>query len=153
MDVAERVSDGLAGEEEVKRTASEAAGAAALILATGDLEAGAAAKACQDCLVPDGASAATRASVSRYRARRVECRRQRELLHEILGNPFQPLPARDFPPEVVELARACHEGDHALYPLLADALMELGEDLAASHCRQAGHLKGCHVVDWVLGLA
>jgi hypothetical protein len=52
---------------------------------------------------------------------------------------------------VVELARACHEGDHGLYPLLADALAELGEEQAARHCREPSHLRGCHVVDWVLG--
>jgi hypothetical protein len=50
------------------------------------------------------------------------------------------------------LARAINEGDHSLYPLLADALDDLGEPDAAGHCRQGEHVKGCHIVDWVLGM-
>ena len=52
VQVGERLAGGLAGEEEVRRAAGEAAAAAALLMASGDLEAGAAAKACQDCLGP-----------------------------------------------------------------------------------------------------
>jgi hypothetical protein len=151
VEMAERQADNKGDAAEYRRAANEAAAATSLLLATADLEAAAAAKACQDCLTPDGVSAAVRAAVSAYRRRRQERRAQRVILHEILGNPFRPLPTRDFPPEVVELARACHEGDHALYPLLADALAELGEEEAARHCREPGHLRGCHVVDWVLG--
>ena len=113
--------------------------------------AGAAAKACQDCLSADALSAVIRAAVSRYRQRRRERRAQCEVLREIVGNPFRPLRPRHFEPELVELARAIHEGDAALYQLLADALDDLGEHEAASHCRTAKHLRGCHVVDWVLG--
>jgi hypothetical protein len=76
---------------------------------------------------------------------------QARLLRDVVGNPFVPLSPRRFPEAVVALARACYEGDNAVYPILADALDEAGEALAAAHCRMPGHVKGCHVVDWVLG--
>jgi len=79
-------------------------------------------------------------------------RRQADLLREVFGNPFRPLRKRKFPAEVRGLAQACYD-DPAHYPLLADALTDLGEDEAAEHCRSPGHVKGCHVVDWVLGRA
>jgi hypothetical protein len=77
-------------------------------------------------------------------------RRACELAREIFGNPFSPLPPRKFPAEVRGLAQSCYE-DAAHYPLLADALADLGEADAAEHCRRPGHVRGCHVVDWVLG--
>jgi hypothetical protein len=49
------------------------------------------------------------------------------------------------------LAQACYEGDRSLLPVLADALTDLGEEAAAEHCRQEGHARGCHVIDWVRG--
>jgi hypothetical protein len=77
-------------------------------------------------------------------------RRACELAREIFGNPFRPLPPRSFPADVRGLAQSCFD-DAAHYPLFADALADLGEADAAEHCRQAEHVKGCHVVDWVLG--
>jgi hypothetical protein len=151
VELAERLADGLAEPEEVRSASNKAGTAAGVLTSQGELEAGAAAKACQDCLSADALSAATRAAVSRYRQRRRERRAQCEVLREIVGNPFRPLPPRHFEPELVELARAIHEGDVALYPLLADALDDLGEHEAAAHCRTGTHLRGCHVVDWVLG--
>jgi hypothetical protein len=74
------------------------------------------------------------------------------LLREIFGNPFRPPSARAFSAEIRGLAQACEE-DVANYPLLADALADLGEDEAAAHCRRSSHVRGCHVVDWVLGKA
>ena len=50
----------------------------------------------------------------------------------------------------VGLAQACYD-DQSHYPLMADALADLGEEAAAAHCRQPRHVKGCHVVDWILG--
>jgi hypothetical protein len=77
-----------------------------------------------------------------------------ELLRDVFGNPFRPLLSRDFPAHVVELARECY----AAFPkvsnrflILADALADLGEEQAAEHCRQAEHVKGCHVLDWIRG--
>jgi hypothetical protein len=82
---------------------------------------------------------------------RGEERAQTDLLREIFGNPFRPLAKRDFPAEVRSLARSCYDGEPGVYLILADALADLGEETAAAHCRQSGHVKGCHIVDWVLG--
>jgi hypothetical protein len=84
------------------------------------------------------------------RAREASHRRACELAREIFGNPFRPLPPRKFPADVRGLAQSCFD-DPSHYPLLADALADLGESGAAEHCRLADHVKGCHVVDWVLG--
>jgi hypothetical protein len=72
-------------------------------------------------------------------------------VREVFGNPFRPPAPRSFPANVLGLAQSCYEGDHVLYPVLGDALEDLGEVEAAGHCRQGTHFKGCHVVDWVLG--
>jgi hypothetical protein len=92
----------------------------------------------------------TAAAAALQQASRKSSSAQAELLREIFGNPFRPPPKRKFPAEVVGLAQACYD-DHAHYPLLADALDDLGEADAAAHCRLSSHVKGCHVVDWVLG--
>jgi hypothetical protein len=76
---------------------------------------------------------------------------QADRLRCIFGNPFHPPVKRRFPAEVSSLAEACREGDSGAYPILADALADLGEEAAATHCREGGHVKGCHIVDWVLG--
>ena len=75
------------------------------------------------------------------------------LLRDVVGDPFQPLRPRRFPAHVVGLAEAVWASFPAVsdqYGILADALDELGEEAAAAHCREAVHVKGCHVVDWVL---
>src|SRR5262249_38256472 len=91
--------------------------------------------------------------VARYveLARPDERRRILSLLRDVSGNPFAPLPPRRFPDSVVALARVCYDGDHSAYPILADALEELGESRAGAHCRELLHARGCHVLDWVLG--
>jgi hypothetical protein len=76
---------------------------------------------------------------------------QARVLRDVAGNPFVPLAPRRFPEVVLALARACYDGDHAVFPILADALDEAGEAHAAAHCRESGHVKGCHVLDWLLG--
>jgi hypothetical protein len=78
---------------------------------------------------------------------------QADLLRDIFGNPFRPLLPRVFPPHVVGLALACYAAFPAICPdfaILADALEELCEEQAAAHCRAALHVKGCHVLDWIL---
>ena len=81
------------------------------------------------------------------------------LLRDIFGNPFRPVA---FDPEwrtstVVALARPMYESrDFSPMPILADALQDAGcanEDIL-SHCRGPGpHVRGCWVVDLVLGKA
>jgi hypothetical protein len=79
---------------------------------------------------------------------------QSELLRDLLGDPFRRLPVAPLlPPHVHGLAEECDAGDAELFPLLADALEEIGQDQAAAHCRQPRHARGCHVLDWVLGRA
>jgi hypothetical protein len=78
---------------------------------------------------------------------------QAVLLREIVGNPFRPPPRRSFPAHVVGLAEAVYAAFPAVseqYRILADALQDLGEEQAAAHCREPLHVRGCHVVDWVL---
>jgi hypothetical protein len=82
---------------------------------------------------------------------------QAALVREIIGNPFRPVA---FDPrwrssDVLGLAHGIYT-DRAFdrLPVLADALMDAGcadEDILA-HCRGAGpHVRGCWVVDLVLG--
>ena len=82
---------------------------------------------------------------------------QAGLIRDIFGNPFRPVA---FDPrwrtaDVTALACGIYE-DRAFkrLPLLADALMDAGcdrEDILA-HCRSDGpHVRGCWVVDLVLG--
>jgi hypothetical protein len=92
-------------------------------------------------------------------AARVEERgRQIALIHDVFGNPFRPV---NFDPEwrsdtALSLASHIYEArDFAQMPLLADALQDAGCDNAdiLSHCRDANgvHVRGCWVVDLVLG--
>jgi hypothetical protein len=79
-----------------------------------------------------------------------------DLLREVFGNPFRPLPTRSFPAHVVGLARVCYTAFPAIraeFDVLADALEDIGEAEAAAHCRQEKHVRGCHVLDWVLECA
>jgi hypothetical protein len=80
------------------------------------------------------------------------------LLRDIFGNPFRPV---TFSPvwrtdTAVALARQMYESrDFSAMPILADALQDVGcdnEDIL-SHCRdpKATHVRGCWVVDLVLG--
>jgi hypothetical protein len=78
-------------------------------------------------------------------------------LRDIFGNPFRPAA---FDPkwqnaDVIGLARGIYE-DRAFdrLPILADALMDAGcgSDDILAHCRSEGpHVRGCWVVDLVLG--
>jgi hypothetical protein len=84
---------------------------------------------------------------------------QADLLREIFGNPFRPVA---FDPrwrtaDVVALAQAIYD-DRAFdrMPILADALLDAGcdDEQVIGHCRGDGpHVRGCWVVDLVLGKA
>ena len=86
--------------------------------------------------------------------RRVACL----LLRDVFGNPFRPVA---FAPEwrtetALTLAGQMYESrDFSAMPILADALQDAGcdsEDIL-NHCRatNATHVRGCWVVDLVLG--
>ncbi len=79
------------------------------------------------------------------------------LLREIIANPFRPITvARSWlTSTVISLARLLYKSrDFSPMPILADALQDAGcdnEDIL-NHCRQPGeHVRGCWVVDLVLG--
>jgi hypothetical protein len=82
-----------------------------------------------------------------------------DLIRDIFGNPFRPVA---FDPSwrtstAVALARQMYESrDFSAMPILADALEEAGCDSpdVLAHCRGDGpHVRGCWVVDLVLGKA
>jgi hypothetical protein len=81
------------------------------------------------------------------------------LLREVLGNPFRPvaIDAACLNTPVVSPAHKMYESrDFAPMPILADALEEAGCDNAdvPVHCRGDGvHVRGCWVVDLVLGMS
>jgi hypothetical protein len=87
----------------------------------------------------------------------VEMPRHVALLRDIFGNPFRPVTVDPawLTVTVVSLATAIYD-DRAFdrLPILADALEDAGCDQAdiLNHCRQPGeHVRGCFVVDLVLG--
>jgi hypothetical protein len=84
---------------------------------------------------------------------------QADLLRDILGNPFRPVPAR-FPfltPDIRELATEIYyRPDFSRLPALAGALERAGcTDIAMlKHCRSLRpHVRGCWVVDLLLGMS
>jgi hypothetical protein len=79
------------------------------------------------------------------------------IVRDIFGNPFRPVPIdpRWRTADVLGLAGGIYE-ERAFdrMPLLADALMDAGcdSDDILAHCRSGGpHVRGCWVVDLVLG--
>jgi hypothetical protein len=83
---------------------------------------------------------------------------QLRILRDIFGNPFRPV---KFNPDwrtstAVALAQQMYESrDFGAMPILADALQDAGCDCddVLTHCRDAKgiHVRGCWVVDLVLG--
>jgi hypothetical protein len=91
------------------------------------------------------------------RAYQAERSAQSALVRDIFGNPFRPVAfnPRWRTADVLGLARGIYE-ERAFdrLPLLADALMDAGcdPDDILTHCRSEGpHVRGCWVVDLVLG--
>ncbi len=88
-----------------------------------------------------------------------EARRQCRLVWDIFGNPFRPVAADPswLTSAVVGLARGMY-ADRAfeVLPILADALQDAGceDEQLLGHCLGTGpHVRGCWVVDLVLGKA
>src|SRR5437773_879460 len=74
VEVAERHADGQVSQAQLRQALTEAQTAASLAIAGGDLEAGAAARACHDAGKADAASAAERAAHARFSSRKAERR-------------------------------------------------------------------------------
>ena len=88
----------------------------------------------------------------------VETARQCQFVRDIFGNPFRPVAfdAAWRTSTATALARQMYESrDFGAMPILADALQDAGctSDDVLSHCRDplATHVRGCWVVDLVLG--
>ncbi|MDY3554335.1 hypothetical protein R5W24_003455 [Gemmata sp. JC717] len=98
-------------------------------------------------------------AVGRWRYGEDEERRSHcAFLRDIYGNPFRPI---TFAPEwrtgtTTAIARQMYESrDFSAMPILADAMQDVGcnNDDVLAHCRdpQQVHVRGCWVVDLVLG--
>jgi hypothetical protein len=89
--------------------------------------------------------AATEAALAEERAW------QADLLRELAGNPFQPLPAAEgLPAAVTQLAEALYAGEDCAFAL-HDALEEAGHDALAEHFLTPDHPRGCWALDQILG--
>jgi hypothetical protein len=168
IEIAERYADGVAAEKERRAThqvmhkawqdreyAEAGNHAATAVLAT--LNKGAA-----GTLYSWEVAAAAKAALARPewdRGREEEMQKQCDLAREIYGNPFRPVTADPswLTSTVVALAEGIY-ADRAFDRLLilADALQDAGCENAdiLDHCRCDGtHVRGCWVVDLVLGKA
>jgi hypothetical protein len=82
-----------------------------------------------------------------------------DMVREVVGNPFRPVTfhASWLTSTVVTLARQMYDSrDFSAMPILADALMDGGcsDEQVLTHCRGEGpHVRGCFVVDAILGRA
>ena len=155
VEVAENFADGLAGPAELRaaRLACQGAGGQAAWYAAATNPANAARNAARS-------AQAGVANKALFGSEAVELLAQARLVREIFGDPFRPgvvdqswLAWHDG--SVVKLAQAIYE-ERAFerLPNLAAALEEAGcmkEDILA-HCRQPGeHVRGCYVLDILLG--
>lgn len=84
-------------------------------------------------------------------------RLQRDVLFDLVGNPFRPVafdPAWRTAAVVAIAVPMLEAGDFSAMPVLADALEDAGceHEQVLAHCRGEGpHFRGCWVVDGVLG--
>jgi hypothetical protein len=110
----------------------------------------------RDDSIWEGAESCLRALAPDTRA---ELPAQTALFRDVFGNPFRRARVRAewLTTDVVALARTMYESrDFSAMPILADALQDAGCDneYVLAHCREFGgvHVRGCWVVDLVLGL-
>ena len=96
---------------------------------------------------------------ARRSAREAEDRAHADLFRDIIGNPFRPVafdPAWRTETAVGLAERMYDSRDFSTMPVLADALEDAGCDHPdmLAHCRGGGpHVRGCWVIDLVLGKA
>lgn len=94
----------------------------------------------------------------RRKIRADECPELVQLYRCVYGNPYRPFAVNPswLTSTVVTLARQMYESrDFSAMPILADALQDAGcdNDDVRRHCQdiEAKHVRGCWVVDSVLG--
>jgi hypothetical protein len=142
VDVAERFADGQASAEELR--------AARLACTHADES------AAWYAAISQPAIAARNAALSARAVSPGESAAQAALLRDIIGNPFQPMPAFPTPTEAIHtLARTIYETrDFSRTASLAEALATAGTDATiADHLRHVGpHVRGCWAVDRLLDL-
>jgi hypothetical protein len=99
----------------------------------------------------------TEKELAKRQALAAEDRAQCEVIRDIFGNPFRPVSIEPswLTSTVLALATSIYDSrDFSPMPILADALQDAGcdnEDIL-THCRQPGeHVRGCWVVDLILG--
>jgi hypothetical protein len=86
-----------------------------------------------------------------------EHKNQLQFLRDIFGNPFRPVAVDPawLTSDVVAMARGMYETrDFAAMPILTDALQDAGcenADILTHCCGDGPHIRGCWVVDLMLG--
>jgi hypothetical protein len=82
---------------------------------------------------------------------RERSQQQADLVRDIFGDPFHPLPPR--PTEIAPLAEEIYAGAWDKMPLLGEWLQEHGYWDIGEHCLhpETHHVKGCYVIDWITG--
>lgn len=161
IELAERVDDIEAWQSD-RTTAATTAIAVAVAMRPADVEPRQTGRAgeSQSVAIEAALQVSSKAASAESNAYAVAWAAQAELLREIFGNPFQHVqPAKGWStPDsnpVVRLARAIYE-DRAFdgLPALAEALERQGyrDPDVLGHCRRpGGHVRGCWVVDLILG--
>jgi hypothetical protein len=97
------------------------------------------------------------ADAPKRNAREQEEKAQCSVMRDIFGNPFRPVPCSPAwrTSNVISLAQTIYdERQFDRMPILGDALEDAGctSQEILNHCRQTGeHVKGCWVVDLILG--
>jgi hypothetical protein len=135
-------------------TGGVARGVVAAITASAQLAADEARQAAQDLGAHDSYVAAR---VAQRAAEREAGNRAADVLRDIVGNPYKPVTLDPdwLTSTVVLLARGIYdERAFDRMPILADALQDAGCDAeeVLNHCRGPGpHVRGCHVLDLILG--
>jgi hypothetical protein len=168
VEVAEAYADGSVGRERLVLARDEAREVKVILSGPSQTPFQRAANAAFDATRDTGRSASGNAPYEAARAlnfedhnhcKEGELRQQSDLLRCIFGNPFHPffLDSAWLTHNVVSIAQTIyHDRAFDRMALLGDALEEAGCDGAdiIDHCRsQAEHVRGCWVVDALLGKA
>ena len=113
--------------------------------------------ACNAALPPPPCSPSETPKLREERYLRPEAKVQADLLRCVIGNPFRPvtLEAAWRTATVAALAQTIYDArDFGVLPALADALEDAGctDSIILDHCHGSGpHVRGCWVVDFILG--